>query len=104
MSPSTPINQLNCQSCECFTVEGIHCLKKNNLEQSNLRSISNRDTLVPPEWGQKTFEELKKRGVEGEYTSLKNTLHELKKSELLELEKWLCELLPPHENDLQNKL
>lgn len=59
---------------------------------------------MPLEWGKKTFEELTKRGVEGEFTSLKNTLHELKKNELLELEKWLGELLPPLDSDLQNKL
>lgn len=63
-----------------------------------------RDSLVPPEWGRKTFEQLKLRGVEGEFSTLKNTLHELKKNELVDLEKWLLELLPPLESDLQNKL
>jgi predicted esterase len=66
--------------------------------------ISYRDTLVPPEWGLKTYEELKARGVEGSFDSLKNTLHELKKNELLELEKWFQEILPPLESDLNNKL
>jgi phospholipase/carboxylesterase len=42
--------------------------------------------------------------VEGDFTPLKNTLHELKKSELLDLEKWFQELLPPLESDLHNKL
>jgi phospholipase/carboxylesterase len=59
---------------------------------------------VPTAWGRKTFEELKKRGVQGEFTPLRNTLHELKRSEMLDLEKWLAELLPPLESDLQNKL
>lgn len=67
-------------------------------------SASHRDTLVPPEWGRRTFDELQKRGIQGDYTSLKNTLHELKKSELLELEKWMSTVLPPLESDLQNKL
>lgn len=62
------------------------------------------DTLVPPAWGRKTFDELKARGVKGEFIPIKNTLHELKKSEMLELEKWLQEILPPLESDLQNKL
>lgn len=57
-----------------------------------------------PDWGRKTFDELKKRGVTGDFSMLKNTLHELKKNELVELEKWLLEILPPLESDLQNKL
>lgn len=69
-----------------------------------VRSITYRDTLVLPEWGRKTFDELQKRGVSGSFTPLKNTLHELKKIELLELEKWLFETIPPLESDLQNKL
>lgn len=63
-----------------------------------------RDTLVPLAWGRRTFDELEKRGVSGTFTPLKSTLHELKKVELLELEKWLQEILPPLENELQNKL
>jgi predicted HAD superfamily phosphohydrolase YqeG len=59
---------------------------------------------VPHSWGETTFEELSKRGVKGEFTSIKNTLHELKKNELLELEKWLSETLPPLDSDLPNKL
>ena len=56
------------------------------------------------DWGKRTFEELKKRGIKGDFIPLRNTLHELKKSELLDLEKWFCEILPPLENELQNKL
>lgn len=63
-----------------------------------------RDTLVPLAWGRKTFDELEKRGVLGSFNPLKGTLHELKKIELLELEKWLQEILPPLDNELQNKL
>jgi len=59
---------------------------------------------VPIDWGKKTFEELKKRGIKGDLVPIRNTLHELKKSELLDLENWLGEILPPLENELQNKL
>jgi phospholipase/carboxylesterase len=59
---------------------------------------------VPLEWGKRTFDKLTQCGVVGEFVPIKNTLHELKRSELLELEKWLKDLLPPHESDLQNKL
>lgn len=60
--------------------------------------------MVPIDWGKKTFDELTKRGVKGDFIPIKNTLHELKKSELLDLEKWLGEILPPLDNELQNKL
>lgn len=80
-----------------------------NREIVRANSITNsiptlRDTLVLPEWGRKTFDELTSRGVVGDYTVLKNTLHELKKSEMIELEKWIQEVVPPLEGDLQNKL
>jgi phospholipase/carboxylesterase len=58
-----------------------------------------RDTLVPLSWGMQTHEELKKLGVIGEFHPLKNTLHEMKKNELLELEKWLEKMLPALEHD-----
>ncbi|KAG5675038.1 hypothetical protein PVAND_004977 [Polypedilum vanderplanki] len=63
-----------------------------------------RDNLVPIEWARRTFNELKKRCITGDFTSLPNTLHELKKSEMLSIEKWLKEILPPLESDLNNKL
>lgn len=66
----------------------------------------NRDSLVPPEWGRQTFEELQKRKVTGDFTLVKNALHELKKNEFLELEKWLNDVLSttPQNQDLANKL
>jgi len=59
--------------------------------------FSFRDTLVPLEWSKRTFDELQKRGVAGEFTTLLNTRHELRKSELLAFEKWLQEIIPPFE-------
>ncbi|BFF91671.1 lysophospholipase-like protein 1 [Drosophila madeirensis] len=63
-----------------------------------------RDTMVPLEWGLETFESLQTLGVNGTFNPLKNTLHELKKSSLLDLQQWILEKLPPLENDLHNKL
>lgn len=64
-----------------------------------------RDTLVLPEWGKKTYEDLKAHNVQdAEFFPLRNTLHELKKQELVKLEQWISELLPPLDTDLQNKL
>lgn len=60
--------------------------------------------MVPLDWGKTTLNELQKRGVSGDMTELKNTLHELKKHELLELERWIQEIVPPLDADLQNKL
>lgn len=85
--------------------ESLDAAKKSPTSLPKLRMFhGGRDTLVPLSWGEKTFEELTKRGIVGEFTPLKNTLHELKKSELLELEKWINEMLPPLESDLHNKL
>lgn len=69
-------------------------------------SHGDRDSLVPLAWGQSSFEELQKMGVQGEFVVLKNTMHELKKSQLERLAKWIEETLPPLESDLQpnNKL
>lgn len=53
-----------------------------------------RDTLVPIEWGQESFNKLLKLGVKGSFTPLKNTLHELKTQELLDLEDWILNKLP----------
>ncbi|XP_034487794.1 lysophospholipase-like protein 1 [Drosophila innubila] len=63
-----------------------------------------RDTLVPMEWGRETWESLKKLGVSGTFTPLKNTLHELKNKSLLDLEEWILQKLPPLKNEVQNKL
>lgn len=63
-----------------------------------------RDTVVPHDWGHKTFLELQKFGISGKFVPVKNTFHELKNSELLELQEWIVNKLPPLENDLPNKL
>lgn len=63
-----------------------------------------RDSLVPQSWGKETYDELLTLGATGEFKSLKNTLHELKANELLEIQEWILKLLPPLENDIQNKL
>jgi hypothetical protein len=56
-----------------------------------------RDTLVPHEWGQHTFNRLLKQlGVHGEFHTIHNTLHEMKEKEVRQLYDWIdrC-LLPP---------
>lgn len=63
-----------------------------------------RDSLVPSEWGRKTFDQLRSLGVQGDFVVLKNTMHELKIKEMVELQQWITDKLPPLEQDLPNKL
>lgn len=63
-----------------------------------------RDTLVPMDWGRMTFEKLSELGVQGEFVPLKNTLHELKTKEIIQLVEWINTNLPPVDSDLVNKL
>lgn len=63
-----------------------------------------RDTLVRPDWGTSTFNKLQELGVSGEFVTLKNTMHELKTKELVQIQEWLTNILPPIESDINNKL
>lgn len=63
-----------------------------------------RDSLVPGEWGKRTFDRLCSFGVKGEFIPLKNTMHELKTNQLLQLHEWIVDTLPPLDSDLSNKL
>ncbi|XP_030763560.1 lysophospholipase-like protein 1 [Sitophilus oryzae] len=82
-------------------------LNKNSAVYSELKAENTplymahgeKDTMVPITWGQKTFEELTKLNVKGEFVPLVYTLHELKKSELEGLFKWINKTLPPLETD-----
>lgn len=57
-----------------------------------------KDTLVPMEWGQQSFKKLEQLGVKGTFTPLKNTMHELKKRELVDIQEWILAKLPPLDN------
>lgn len=63
-----------------------------------------RDSLVPADWGRKTYDQLCNLGVSGQFVTLKNTMHELKTKEIVDLQQWIGELLPPLDSDLANKL
>ncbi|XP_060531040.1 lysophospholipase-like protein 1 [Cylas formicarius] len=58
-----------------------------------------KDSMVPISWGKKTFEELEKLHVKGEFVPIRFTLHELKKSELEGLFQWIAKILPPIDSD-----
>ncbi|GAB0087817.1 lysophospholipase-like protein 1 [Sergentomyia squamirostris] len=63
-----------------------------------------RDMMVPLSSGKETFDNLIQLGVKGNFVPVRNTLHEIKKSELLQLQEWLLSVLPPLESDLTTKL
>ncbi|XP_037828557.1 lysophospholipase-like protein 1 [Lucilia sericata] len=71
--------------------------KDNNVLPELKMFHGGRDTLVPIEWGKESFDNLSKLEVKGTFTPLKNTLHELKKQELLDLQEWILQKLPPLE-------
>ena len=52
------------------------------------------DPLVLPEWGKKTFDELKSLGVDGQFHTFPNMYHELRKQELKLLKDWIEKTLP----------
>lgn len=52
-----------------------------------------RDTMVPILWGQKTYEKLSKLGVNADFHSVPDALHEIKKKELNNLFQWIEDTL-----------
>lgn len=84
--------------------EHLKTLNETNILPEVLMFHGGRDTLVPIEWGEETFENLTELGIKGRFIPLKNTLHELKTNELKEIEKWILEKLPPSKEGLTNKL
>lgn len=53
-----------------------------------------RDSMVPISWGEKTHETLKELGAKGEFFSVRNTMHELKKKEIEDLFDWISQVVP----------
>ncbi|CAH0560052.1 unnamed protein product [Brassicogethes aeneus] len=88
-----------------FTLSSF--LNKNSLVYKELKSKEtklfmchgDRDTLVPIEWGIETYKELDKLGIDVNFNRFKNTMHELKKREILDLFEWIQTIIPPLPND-----
>lgn len=53
-----------------------------------------RDTMVPIEWGRESYENLTRLGVKGEFVTIRNAMHEIKKNEILGLFEWIKKVLP----------
>lgn len=73
-----------------FLNNGTQLLKQmKSLDTPLYMAHGDRDTLVPLSWGKKSFDDLTKAGVKGEFVVLKNTMHEIKKKEILDLLEWI---------------
>lgn len=88
-----------------FTLSSF--LNKNSAILANPKALEtplymchgDRDTLVPISWGQKTYKDLSQLGINAEFIPLRNTMHELKKNEIVDLLRWIQKTLPPLESD-----
>lgn len=93
---------------DSIVYESLKAIQMNADERNSLPPLlmfhGERDSLVPCEWGRKTFDKLTALGVNGIFTPLKNTMHELKTQEIGEIQEWIVKLLPPLDSDLTNKL
>lgn len=98
-------------TCSSFLNDDSLVYESLRLNQQNVTTFpkllmyhGERDSLVPMSWGKETYDELIRLGINGEFKTLKNTLHELKANELLEIQEWITKLVPPLESDIHNKL
>lgn len=89
---------------DSIVYESLRNISSNESLPRLLMFHGDRDSLVPAEWGRKTFDELENLGVQGSFIQLKNTMHELKISEMVDLQQWIVDTLPPLNTDLANKL
>lgn len=78
--------------------------KQPNTTTKMLMIHGEKDEAIPYNWGRIAFSELTRCGVRGEFFTLKDVKHEMKSEEILQLERWIGEILPLLESDLVNKL
>ena len=53
-----------------------------------------KDHLIKHEWGEKSFQQLKKLGVKGSFHTYPNLGHDMFKPELEDLRGWILDTLP----------
>lgn len=63
-----------------------------------------RDELLLHSWGRRTFSELRRQGVPGEFQTYVGMRHEMRASELVQVERWLAQRLPRLADDVACKL
>lgn len=64
----------------------------------------NDDEEILHKWGVATYQELTRLGVPGEFHTMIGIKHEIRMEQLLKVEKWARQLLPPLTSDLNHKL
>lgn len=93
---------------DSIVYESLKSFDTNSDEKKTLPPLimyhGERDSLVPCEWGKRTYDKLTSFGVQGDFITLKNATHELKTKEILEIQEWIAKLLPPLNNEFTNKL
>lgn len=78
--------------------------KRPNTTTKLLMIHGDEDEAIPYKWGRLAFGELTRLGVHTEFVTLKAVKHEMKTEELLRVERWIGDMLPPLESDLLHKL
>ncbi|XP_039431808.1 lysophospholipase-like protein 1 [Culex pipiens pallens] len=85
--------------------DSLGCVTEDERLPDLLMFHGERDTLVPIEWGQTTFDELAKLGVRGQFVPNRNALHEIKKEQLMRVIEWINKLIPePRDESSPSKL
>lgn len=83
-------------------------LKYNQLEAESFPKLlvmhGDNDEVLYHEWGLYAFQKLRHLGVSGEFHTLQGVKHELRRSQLLYIEQWARQLLPPQDMYLIHKL
>lgn len=84
---------------ESFVYEELKSANDKRKEIPLFMCHGDRDNMVPMEWAQSTYQNLIKCGINAQFVQIKNTLHELKKSEIDKLCEWILKVLPPLPTD-----
>ncbi|ETN63290.1 hypothetical protein AND_005004 [Anopheles darlingi] len=79
--------------------DSLDCVSPDERLPELLMMHGERDTLVPIEWGQTSFDELAKLGVRGQFIPHATALHEIKKDQLLRVIDWAQKLIPEPEDE-----
>ncbi|XP_050070889.1 lysophospholipase-like protein 1 [Anopheles maculipalpis] len=79
--------------------DSLGCISEDEKLPELLMMHGERDTLVPLEWGQTTFDELAKLGVRGQFVPHRTALHEIKKDQLLRVIDFVQKIIPEPTDD-----
>uniref|UniRef100_A0A182W169 palmitoyl-protein hydrolase n=1 Tax=Anopheles minimus TaxID=112268 RepID=A0A182W169_9DIPT len=80
--------------------DSLDCISEDEHLPELLMMHGERDTLVPLEWGQTTFDELAKLNVRGQFVPHRTALHEIKKDQLLRVIDFVQKIIPEPKDEL----